>query len=117
MIKKYKLPIMGKVLNDAPLTGDKSNPIKVFPIEDLEGRPTQKIVVLDEVTHEEVERDALADYSFTCLDYNIEEEWCEVELEASEEFHNWLTGILPQLRGIKKEKGWKLDKAKMKRVK
>ncbi|GAI97762.1 unnamed protein product, partial [marine sediment metagenome] len=52
-------------------------------------------------------------YSCTNLYYNIDEEWCEIELEASEEFHNWLAGILPQLRGIQKEKGWKLDKSKM----
>ncbi len=114
MIRRYQLPIMGKVLKKDPLTGDKDEPLEVFPIEELEGRPTQTITVLDEGTHLEVNKVVPEDFHLVCLDYNIDEEWCEVELEASEIFHGWLTDLLPQLKNIQMTKGWKLDKTKMK---
>jgi len=96
MIKRrYKLPIKGTILALKPLTGADDNPIGPTPLEDLPNFLAEG-------------------YSgCLCLDYNIDEEWCEVEVKASEEFHNWLTGILPELRGIQNDKGWKLDKSKM----
>jgi hypothetical protein len=109
MNRTYKLPIMGKALKGKPLKGDENDPICVIPFGDLPDRPTYP----DEETQE------LREYgfSYTCLEYNLDEEWCEIELEASEEFHNWLAGILPELNDIKKSKGWKLDKTKMEKVK
>lgn len=100
MIKRYKLPIQGTVLKREPLKGADADPVSVIDLTQLSGRPRW------------------ADgreqgYAIVCLAYDIDEEWCEVELEASEEFHNWLAGILPQLRGIQKERDWKLDKSKM----
>ena len=103
--RRYKLPIQGAILVQTPLTGVEDNPIRVMPLSNLPNCPKY----YDEASQEERERGCC----YTCLDYNIDEEWCEVELTASEEFHNWLTGMLPQLRGIQKSKGWKLDKSKL----
>ena len=104
MKKKYKLPIMGIALDKNPPKGLRKDPICVIPFDDLPSRPTY--------IDEETQKVRGYDVSYNCLNYNIDEEWCEVELEASEEFHNWLTGMLPQLNDIQKEKGWKLDKTK-----
>ena len=105
MLARYKLPIQGIVLAREPLTGKGNTPICVIPFGELPDCPTQ----FNEETQEELKEG----FNYTCLNYNIDEEWCEVELEASEEFHNWLVGMLPQLRDIQKEKGWKLDKSKL----
>ncbi|GAI07774.1 unnamed protein product [marine sediment metagenome] len=105
MKRKYKMPIRGKVLAKEPLTGENGDPICVIPFGDLPDLPTY----FDKASQQQVKES----FGYTCLDYNIDEGWCEVELTASEEFHNWLAGILPQLRDIQKEKGWKLDKSKM----
>lgn len=105
MKKFYKLPIQGTVLVKEPLTGNKSDPVCVFPLAELPNLPTY--------FNEERQREEQEPFSYICWNYNIDEEWCEVELEASEEFHNWLSGILPQLNDINKEKGWKLDKSKL----
>ncbi len=109
MIRRYKLPIQGIALKREPLTGAEDDPICVIPLGEIDGRPTH----FNEIAQEETQEGC----SYTCLDYNIDEEWCEVELEASEEFHNWLAGMLPRLRGIQKAKGWKLDKTKIEKVK
>jgi hypothetical protein len=109
MKKKYKLPIMGKALETMPLKGDDNDPICVIPLNELPDCPIYFNTEVQEMLPER--------YRYTCLDYDIDEEWCEVELEASEEFHNWLTDMLPQLRGFQKAKGWKLDKTKMEKVK
>ncbi|GAI94810.1 unnamed protein product [marine sediment metagenome] len=101
----YRLPIVGKVLDDKPLKGDKNDILRVIDLHDLPDYPTQ--------FDEESEVTVPQGYSIRCREYNIDEEWCEVELEASEEFHNWLSSILPQLNDIKEAKGWKLDKSKM----
>jgi len=77
------------------LTGAEDDPICVSPLDSIAGYPTGEF------------------QSYTCLNYNIDEGWCEVELEAGEEFHAWLISILPQLRGIQEEKGWRLDKSRM----
>lgn len=105
MIKRYKLPIQGTVLNDKPLTGSKDDPLVVFPIEKLPNSPTHYDTELKEQVKDS--------FRFSCLEYNLDEEWCEIELESSEEFHNWLAGILPQLNDIKKARSWKLDKSKL----
>jgi len=105
MRKKYKIPIQGTVIKKEPLTGDETDPVCTFPLAELPNLPTY--------FNEESRQEQPEPFGYTCLDYNIDKEWCEVELEASEEFHNWLAGILPQLKDIQKAKGWKLDKTKM----
>lgn len=98
MIKRtYRIPIMGGVKKVHPLKGIEGNTLQLIPLDKLPG--------YDQLVSK--------DYGYVCLEYNIDEEWCEVELEASEEFHNWLTGMLPQLRNTQKAKGWKLDKSKL----
>lgn len=107
MKKTYKVPIIGTVTKKHPLQGDPQNRLRVLPFEDLIPRietehPEEGIVLVPKWG-----------ISFVCLNYDIDEEWCEIEVEACEELHNWLTGILPQLNDIKKTKGWKLDKSKL----
>ncbi|MBA7714305.1 hypothetical protein ES703_123323 [subsurface metagenome] len=109
MIKRYKLPIQGTALKKEPLTGARDDPICVIPLSEIDGRPTYYNEKLGETMQQGC--------AYTCLNYNLDEGWCEVELEASEEFHNWLANILPQLRGIQEAKGWKLDKANIEKVK
>ncbi len=94
----YRLPIQGKVLNDKPLTGDSNDPLCVISLPDLPG--------YDEIT-------SCLGYRFTVLSYDIDNEECEVELCASDAFHDWLLNLLPQLKSIKQSKGWKLDKTEL----
>lgn len=108
MLKKYKLPIHGTVIKRDPLQGKNDDPILVIPFEELPNRPTEIIQ-----TSEGIDKEVRMGFRYMCLDYNIDEEWCEVELEASEEFHSWLTNLLPQLNDFKVRKGWKLDKSRM----
>ena len=105
MKKRYKLPISGTVVRENPLEGDKTDPICVIPLGELPTFPT----FFELKSQEQIPES----FSYTCLNYNLDEEWCEVELEASEAFHNWLAGILPQLKDIQKEKGRKLDKTRL----
>ncbi len=93
----YKLPIQGKVLNDKPLTGDENNPLSVIPLEELP---------------EYNELDCMG-CAYTVLSYDIDNEECEIELRASDAVHEWLLNLMPQLRDIAKQKGWKLDKTEL----
>lgn len=99
MKRIYRIPIMGEVTNDKPLTGAKVNPLCPIPLEELP------------------DYDSIADedrgISCVSLDYNVDEGWCEVELDASEAVHNWLLNLMPQLRDIAKQKSWKLDKTEL----
>ncbi|MBA7613547.1 hypothetical protein ES703_20798 [subsurface metagenome] len=54
--------------------------------------------------------------SYTSLNYNVDEEWCEIELEADEVVHDWLLKLMPELKGIANSKGWRLDKTKLDEV-
>lgn len=105
MIRKYKVPIQGTLKKRTPLTGDANDPVIIMPFRDLDGFPTY----LDTETQTQVRY--LIDC--TCLNYDVDEDWCEIELEADEAVHDWLANILPQLKDIQKAKGWKLDKSKM----
>ncbi len=96
----YRVPCMGKVLGDTPLKGSVNNPLCPIPLMDLARE--QGIEGLR---------------SYESLNYNVDEGWVEIKVEATEEAHNWLAGMLPQLRGIQKEKGWKLDKTRVEKVK
>lgn len=98
MLRKYKLPIYGILLSKKPPKGDSDNPVQPISLNDLPNPP------------EEVLK---GEYKDTPFKYNFNEDWCEVEVEASREVHNWLTALLPQLNDIKKAKGWKLDKSRL----
>ena len=108
MKDRYKLPIQGKVLNDKPLTGDARDPIEPINLQELPNCPTY--------FNEELGATVKQGYGIRCGEYDVDEEWCEVELEASEEFHGWLAGILPQLSDIKRAGGWTLDKTELEKA-
>ena len=97
MKRIYRLPIMGGVKSKKPLRGVEGNPLANVPIEKLPG---------------------FADlpnrgFNLFNLEYNIDKGWSEVEIEACEVLHDWLTALMPQLKDIAKSKGWKLDKTKL----
>jgi hypothetical protein len=98
MIKHYRLPIYGTLLSKDPPIGDSDSPVQPISLYDLPNPPEEVLQ---------------GKYTDTPFKYNFDEDWCEVEVKADEVVHNWLAGILPQLRGIQKEKGWKLDKSKL----
>ena len=108
MKRKYKLPAVGKILNDEPLTGDPNDPITVLNLQELPNYPTS--------FNEELQREVKEPCSMLHLNYNVDEEWCEVEVDASQKFHDWLIDLLPQLMQIKKDKGWKLDKTELEKT-
>lgn len=98
------------VIWDDPLAGAEGNPVGVIPIMELPNYPRR----LDEETG----RLSIGEpYSYTCLEYDLEKEQVEVEIEASEALHEWLLSLIPQLDGIKKAKGWKLDKTELMKAK
>ncbi|MBA7622378.1 hypothetical protein ES703_29755 [subsurface metagenome] len=103
MKRVYRIPIMGGVVNDKPLKGVESNPLCAIPLDKLP------------------ECDALANedrgFSYVVLLYNLDEEEVEVELDATDAFHDWLLNLIPQLKGIAKGKGWKLDKTELVKTK
>ena len=111
--RRHRLPIMGAVIKREPLTGAKGNPIRLVPLSEIVEDLMPKVAAVSEKTGEEAMVPEFGSYSYVCLEYNIDEEWCEIELKASEEFHNWLAGILPQLRNVQEAKNWKLDKSGM----
>lgn len=102
MIKYHRLPIYGTLLSKEPSRGDSDNPVQPISLGDLPSPP------------EEVVEGKYMDMPFK---YNFDEDWCIVKLEASQEVHDWLTALLPQLDDIMKAKGWKLDKSKLRKKK
>lgn len=102
MKRIYRLPIMGKVTSDKPLTGDAKNPLSPIPLEellDIESLPADESSI-----------------GCVCLEYNVDEDWVNVEVEASEIAHERLLNLMPQLKAISKEKGWKLDKTELEKT-
>lgn len=97
MKREYKLPLVGKILNDKPLTGSQTNPVDVVPIDELPG-------------FKQLEA---RNFTYTIIDIDVDLENASIELSASEEFHDWLLDLMPKLRNIAKEKGWKLDKTEL----
>jgi hypothetical protein len=95
----YKLPIMGGIKDDAPLRGVDGNPLIVIPLEELPG--------FDKLT---------GGLTYQVLNYDIESEMCDIELDADEEIHNWLIGLIPSLKQLAKDKGWKLDKTELEKT-
>ena len=89
LVKRYRLPITGTVLEREPLRGLESDPISVIALSELPSFPTY----YDEAEQAQIPEN----FRYICLNYNIDEGWGEIELEASEELHKWLIQLLPQL--------------------
>lgn len=89
---------MGGIRDDNPLKGVEGNPLCAIPLNELPNFPEGE------------------SYSYTCPNYDVEEEWVEIELEAEEVVHNWLLALMPQLRDVAKTKGWKLDKTELEKT-
>lgn len=98
MKRIYRIPIMGGVKDDIPLKGVEGNPLCCVPLDELRDFPKGE------------------GYGYTCLSYDVDEEWVEIELEAEETVHNWLLALIPQLRDIARDKGWKLDKTELEKT-
>ena len=107
MKRIYKLPLVGKVLNDHPLTGDDNDPIDILDLHSLDV-PT--------FYHPDWQRMVKHSYSTLAISWDIDEGTAMVEIAADEAFHDWLIGILPQLMTIQQEKDWKLDKTTLEKV-
>ena len=89
MKKRYWLPITGTVLTREPLTGDEHDPIAIVHIWDLPGRPRTAATGKG---GQEIEVDE--PFLYECLSYDIDRSLAEVELEASQECHDWLDQLL-----------------------
>lgn len=94
----YRVPCMGKVLDDTPLKGSVNNPLCPIPLMDLARE--QGIEGLG---------------SYESLNYNVDEGWVEIKVEATEEAHNWLASISLSLKQMVRDRGWKLDKEELRR--
>ena len=94
MIKRYKIPIQGKVINDKPLTGAKDDPLCSMPIGELFEPVPER-------------------FGYICLEYDLDKEEVLIELDTDGETHNKLVDLLSQLKNIQKAKGWKLDKSNL----
>ena len=97
--REYRVPIMGKALNDQPLTGAADNPICTIPFNELPGWDLDRMA-----------------YAYTCLEYNVDEGWCDIEVTADETTHDWLLSLLPQMPEIQRNKGWRLDKTELEKL-
>lgn len=102
MERIYKIPIMGAVIDDRPLKGMGGNPLCAIPLDEL---PGYNMLTIDD-----------SSFSYVAVEYNVDEEWVEIELEASDGVHNWLLGLVPQLKSIAKSKGWTLDKTELEKT-
>ena len=111
MIRKYRLPIKGKVWDDTPLLGDENNPITVVPLSEL----VPKVQRFDPEGNP-IQVSKFGGYRYICLDYDVDSELCEIELEASEAFHTWLAASLPTFSKMAKAKDWVLDKTELEKV-
>ncbi len=86
MVIRYRFPITGTVLARETLRGDDKDPLCIIPLRDLPDFPTYY--------DEQRKVDSPEPLRYECLDYNIDEGWAEVELEASEQLHQWLLRLL-----------------------
>lgn len=93
---------MGSVKNDQPLQGIRGNPLCPIPLDELPGY------------YNLPEEDQ--GHSSVCLRYDVDEEWCDLRVEASDAFHAWLLGLMPELKAMSKERGWKLDKTELEKT-
>lgn len=88
---------MGGVKNDQPLQGVEDNPLMPIPIEELPG--------FNNLPSEE------RNFGYTVLQYDLDNECCGIEAEASETFHQWLSNAIANIDAVVKTKGWKLDRS------
>ena len=100
MKRIYRIPIQGTVLNDEPLTGSNQDPLITIELSELPG--------FDLLQNK--------GFSLVNLDYDIDEEWGEIELEADDALHEWLLGLIQQLRSIAQARGLVLDKTELEKV-
>lgn len=102
MKRIYRVPLIGGVKNDNPLTGVADNPLCPIPIEELPG--------FDNLS--------LEDRGFTTVSllHDVDGGWCDLEVEASDAFHEWLLNLMSELKAMSKEKGWKLDKTELEKT-
>lgn len=91
MIARYRVPIHGTVKKRKPLGGEDANPIMTFPLDSLPNRPTRLVG----------DKQSPYGYGYTCLKYNIDEGWCEIELHGDEAIHAWLVAALEKPSGKK----------------
>lgn len=93
MKRLYKIPCMGKVLKEKPLTGDPDNPLCSIPLAQM----ARAAGVMGIKRYE-------------CLEYDLEAETVLIRAEVDTEAHTWITSMLSNLKQVAKDKGWKLDK-------
>ena len=102
MKKKYRLPLVGKVLDDEPLTGDENNPLATIDIDLLPG--------FDGLSSEEQA------FCLVNLDYDVDGGWGEVEIGGSETLHSWLESTLGNIDHVYIDRGWSLDKTELEKT-
>jgi hypothetical protein len=102
MKKKYRLPLVGKVLDDEPLTGDENNPLATIDIDLLPG--------FDSLSSEEQA------FCLVNLEYDVDGGWGEVEIGGSEALHSWLGAALENIDQIYIDSGWNLDKTELEKA-
>jgi len=86
----HRIQIYGSVIKKEPLTGDENDMVRIFPITIIPARPTN---VVQSVTQK-------LGYSYVCLEYNIDEGWCDIELNADNKVHTWLKSKKPDILGL-----------------
>lgn len=96
MKRLYKIPCMGKVLKEKPLTGDPKEPLCSIPLAQMARAAGIK---------------GLSGYE--CLEYNLIDETVLIRAEVDNEADNWIKQMMPTLKQVAKDKGYKLDKSKL----
>lgn len=91
MKKVYRVPIMGTIVSDKPLKGKRDDPIRPIPLRDI--MKEQGVTGID---------------GYTSIKYNTTQGWVDVEVEGTEQGHEWLQDILSDLPQIKHNHGWVL---------
>ena len=102
MKKKYRLPLIGKVLDDDPLTGDENNPLATIDIDLLPG--FDSLSSQDRV------------FCLVNLKYDVDEGWGEVEIGGSEALHRWLGATLGNIDQVYMDRCWSLDKTELEKA-
>ncbi len=93
MKRLYKIPCMGKVLKEKPLTGDPDSPLCSIPLIEM-----SRVAGVNGIR------------VYECLEYDLVNETVLIRAEVDNEADNWIKGIMKDLKQIAKDKGYKLDK-------
>lgn len=96
MKRLYEIPCMGKALKGNPLKGDAENPLCSIPLAQMARAVGIKGI-----------------QGYHCLEYNLVDETVLIRAEVDTEAHIWIKQMLPTLKQVAKDKGWKLDKSKL----